>query len=440
MEEENQVKKYSIHIGLFLITLFTTTAAGQEWMGLAGLSWWDGFLHGFEYSLPFLGILTVHEFGHFITARKYGAKVSLPYFIPFYIPGLGTIGTFGAFIRILSAHKSRKEVFDIGIAGPLAGFVAAMILLFYGFTHLPQPGYIYKVHESYQQYGPDYAKKVYTYQFARDQDSIVFYNAKKQFEDQQDADSLAFLAQQKSQGNNKPVVFNKKKFKDGESFKASPLYTEVMVGNNLLFMFFEKYVVDDPKLVPNKYELFHYPLIFAGFLVLFFTALNLLPIGQLDGGHIAYGLFGARNHKLISMSVFVAMVYLGGLGLLRNNMFANVFNSVMDLLLFAPMYVYLLFMIFSRFTGDQLTNLMVAVCVFAAQYFTEFLFPDFHGISLIYVVFSLLIGRMTGLDHPEAFDDRPLSLARKILGWVSLLVFILCFTPFLLDTVFWIKK
>src|SRR4051812_35166480 len=129
MEEEDKLKKYSIHIGLFILTLFTTTLAGQEWMGLADISWWNGFFKGMEYSVPFLGILTVHEFGHYLTARKYGAKVSLPYFIPLFIPGFGTIGTLGAFIRILSHHKSRKEVFDIGIAGPLSGFIVAMILL-----------------------------------------------------------------------------------------------------------------------------------------------------------------------------------------------------------------------------------------------------------------------------------------------------------------------
>src|SRR3954468_8329966 len=102
MEEENKLKKYSFHTGLFILTFFTTTLAGKDWMGLADISWWDGFFKGMEYSIPFLGILTIHEFGHYITARRHGAKVSLPYFIPFYFPFVNTFGTFGAFIRILS--------------------------------------------------------------------------------------------------------------------------------------------------------------------------------------------------------------------------------------------------------------------------------------------------------------------------------------------------
>jgi membrane-associated protease RseP (regulator of RpoE activity) len=95
MEEENKLKKYSIHIGLFIVTLFTTTLAGMDWMGLQDISWWNGFFKGLEYSVPFITILTIHEFGHYITARKYGAKVSLPYFIPLYIPYTAAIGTLG---------------------------------------------------------------------------------------------------------------------------------------------------------------------------------------------------------------------------------------------------------------------------------------------------------------------------------------------------------
>lgn len=67
------------------------------------------------------------------------------------------------------------------------------------------------------------------------------------------------------------------------------------LGKNLIFIFFEKVVVKDPSLVPNSYEMMHYPWLFAGYLALFFTALNLMPIGQLDGG--AYFIWITRREK-----------------------------------------------------------------------------------------------------------------------------------------------
>jgi membrane-associated protease RseP (regulator of RpoE activity) len=84
---------------------------------------------GLNFSITFLSILTIHEFGHYYFAKKYKLDVSLPYYIPFYLPGSPSIGTFGAFIRMKGQIQSRTSIFDIGIAGPLAGFVAAMALL-----------------------------------------------------------------------------------------------------------------------------------------------------------------------------------------------------------------------------------------------------------------------------------------------------------------------
>jgi membrane-associated protease RseP (regulator of RpoE activity) len=436
MEEDNKLKKYSIHAGLFILTAFTTTLAGKDWMGLVDLSWWNGFFKGMEYSVPFLAILTIHEFGHYLTARKYGVDVTLPYFMPF-IPGIGGIGTLGAFIRILSPHKSRKEVFDIGIAGPLAGFVAAMILLFYGFTHLPEPEYIYKVHKEYEHFGKDYPKHVYNYDFALKEHHEAFKKDSINFEKEQDADSLKFVAEQRAKGNNKHIVFNKKKYENGRHFEAYPVYSTLTVGKNLIFVFFENFVADKER-VPNKYELFHYPLLFAGYLALFFTALNLFPIGQLDGGHITYGLFGTKYHRVISVSVFIGFVYLAGVGIFRNNIFANAFASVSELLIFSPLYIYLLYLIFSKVTENPTTNLMIAVCVFAAQFFTELFLPEFKGFNG-WILFAFIIGRFLGVNHPEAYDESPISLNRKILGWIALVIFVLCFTPQLLDVELMVK-
>ena len=116
------------------------------------------------YSIPFLTILTVHEFGHYLTAKYHNVKVTLPFYIPLwlgFIPLPFTIGTAGAFIRIKEMIHSRKQYFDIGIAGPLAGFVVAVLVLTYGFTHLPPPEYIFEIHPEYKEYGLNYEDYVY---------------------------------------------------------------------------------------------------------------------------------------------------------------------------------------------------------------------------------------------------------------------------------------
>src|SRR5690606_30910348 len=119
------------------------------------------FYEGFAFSLPFLAVLTIHEFGHYFMAKYHQIKVSLPYYIPLWFGISPGIGTMGAFIRIKSAVQSRKQFFDIGIAGPLAGFVAALILLWYGFTYLPPIDYVFGIHPEYARFGHSYGQFVY---------------------------------------------------------------------------------------------------------------------------------------------------------------------------------------------------------------------------------------------------------------------------------------
>ena len=253
-------KRVLLQLGLFIITFITTTLAGAEWaygrsIFAPDYSWSD-FLSGLEFSIPFLLILTVHEFGHYFVARYHKVKVTLPYYLP--MPPLPfSIGTMGALIRLREKVYSKKQNFDIGLAGPLAGFVTALVILFYGFTHLPEPEYIFQIHPEYEQYGLSYADYVYENQ----KESII----------------------------------------------------DITIGKNLLFLFFENYVAD-PARVPNPHEIMHYPFIFAGFLSLVFTFLNLLPIGQLDGGHVSYGLFGFKIHRIIASVIFVAFLFYAGIG------------------------------------------------------------------------------------------------------------------------------
>ncbi len=373
---ENKFKKYSIHLLLFIVTLLSTTLAGAEWMtgrffmGIANPLGLEDFWRGFHYSVPFLAILTVHEFGHYFTARYYRIAVSLPYYIPLWLTWLGipsTIGTMGAFIRIQQRLSSNKEFFDVGIAGPLAGFVVALGVLFYGFTHLPPPEYIFEIHPDYAQYGLDYAQHVY----------------------------------------NQP----------GEMFG---------VGTNLLFEFFKNYVAPDPSWVPNRYELFHYPYLFAGYLALFFTAINLIPIGQLDGGHIIFGMIGFRKHSLISPILFTLFIFYAGLGIIRLN-YEGMFGD--NIWLNNGIYMVFLYFAFSRTTEGFTNILLLSLSVFAAQFLSMYIFPEFRG-NVTWLVFAFIIGRFLGVYHPPALYEEPLGTGRMILGWVAILVFILCFTPY----------
>ena len=164
-------KTLLIQILLFVVTFITTTLAGAEWMFSKYLLWvdepnrltWPYFVSGMQFSIPFLLILTCHEFGHYFTAKYHDIRTTLPYYIPFWLGFLLTFsfGTMGAFIRIKDPIYRLKQYFDIGISGPLAGFIVAMGFIWYGFTNLPESEYIFQVHPEYEQYGLDYADHVY---------------------------------------------------------------------------------------------------------------------------------------------------------------------------------------------------------------------------------------------------------------------------------------
>lgn len=370
MEKNSTRKTQIIHVVLFIITLFATTLSGAEWMFGKSILYGDPLLSysellaGLYFSVPFLGILTVHEFGHYFTAKYYNVKVTLPYFIPMwfgFIPA-PSIGSMGAFIKIKSIIQSRKEYFDIGIAGPLAGFVVALLVLTYGFTHLPDADYIFEIHPEYNEFGMEYEEFVY---------------------------------------NQNEVNF--------------------VVGDNLLFLFFKEFVAD-PEKVPNSYEIYHYPWLFAGYLALFFTALNLIPIGQLDGGHVTYGLFGYKNSRIVSRILFLIMITISGVGLLPSG------PIDMNFITSAAFYLLFLFLAFHHFEKNIKKRLLLVIWVMIIQVFAFQFLPEATDYG-IYMVFSFLIGRFLGVDHPKAIVDNPLDLKRKVIGWVALVVFVISFTP-----------
>jgi len=276
------------HATLFAATFLSTTFVG----GISFARLPEGFvptgvvstllhpgviLPGLQFSLPLMIILLAHEMGHYLTCRRHRLDATLPYFLPLPIP-LG-IGTLGAFIRIRTPIASKRELLDVGAAGPIAGFVATLPFLVVGIAlsdpvaKLPETGYIL--------YG----------------DPLLFK-------------ALGWL-----------------------------IHPEVAAGG----------------------DLFIHPTGFAAWVGLLVTALNLLPFGQLDGGHITYAMFGAWHRR----AAWPLLAVLVGLGFV--------------------------------WTGWW-----------------------------IWAVIALVMG----VRHPRVLDeDYPLDSARMRVGWLCLLIFVLCFTP-----------
>ena len=239
--EYSKVRRENTRVNLVLLiaTIITTTLTGALLVGSDPFSTLEGLLSGIPYALAIMCILGAHEMGHYLYAKKYRIYATLPYFIPFFIPLFFNIGTLGAFIKLRSPIPDKKALFDVGIAGPIAGLVASLFFLFLGFSLLPDiegvKAYVTQMHE-WSETG---------------------------------AGALTL-------GN--PILFD--------------LIRTMMGGEHL-----------------PMYEAYHFPFIFAGWIGLFVTALNLMPIGQLDGGHISYALLGDKA-KFVAIGAFVALALL----------------------------------------------------------------------------------------------------------------------------------
>ncbi len=140
-----------LHIVLFLVTYLTTTLAGEAWRGVADPGDLANLHLGLEYATLVMFFITAHEFGHFIAARIHKVDATLPFYIPFPGAQYGSIsfGTMGAVIRTRSKIPSNKVMFDIGVAGPIAGFIACIIILAIGFATLPGIEYLQHIHPGY---------------------------------------------------------------------------------------------------------------------------------------------------------------------------------------------------------------------------------------------------------------------------------------------------
>ena len=217
---------------LFLLTLVTTTLAGAAHQGVDLIAEPNRFTVGLPYSLALMAILGCHELGHYFTARRHGMNVTPPYFIP--VPF--ALGTFGAFIQMRTPPPNRRALFDVAVAGPLAGLAVAIPALYFGLQ----------------------------------------------------ASEVLPAASAQAGGS-------------GTLPGASVLLTAVAA-----------WALDTP--VQPGHVLRLGALAFAGWLGLMVTALNLLPIGQLDGGHIARAMFGTRVGGVISavsmMGLFLLAIFV----------------------------------------------------------------------------------------------------------------------------------
>jgi membrane-associated protease RseP (regulator of RpoE activity) len=220
------------NVVFFLTTVFTTLFVGAQWyyIPITGIEEIPRILEAWPFTVAILGVLAVHEFGHYVMIRYHDVDASLPYFIPF--PSL--IGTMGAVIRMRGRIPNRKALFDIGVAGPLAGLVATTVVTVVG-LHLDP---------------------ITVPQWAADSSGgYIRFN---------DPLLLGILGELTGQ----PTSY------------------------------------EDPRLAAN-------PVIFGGWVGMFVTFLNLLPVGQFDGGHIVRAMVGPRQES-VAAAVPAALFGLAG--------------------------------------------------------------------------------------------------------------------------------
>ncbi len=239
------------HLGLLLATIITTLTAAAMLSGYtldsiqAAVEQWDRltllgiYRRARLFAFPLLLILGVHEMGHYIAARLHGIKVTLPFFIP--LPLFGSLGTLGAVIFIKSPFRTRKQLFDVGIAGPLAGLIVAIPIFIIGLNHTPESSLFPRLWMS---------------------------------------------------GNINRV--------------SVPLFLEFIAS-----------LSTDKQIVSLDRSIFYnHPTALAAWFGILLTSLNLLPMGQFDGGHVAMAVFGRRWAWPLSRFTASMCIALGISGIL----------------------------------------------------------------------------------------------------------------------------
>lgn len=289
-----------LHFLLFGLTLVSMQVTAMNFIGRAPGHSYIGYAAYQAVSL--IGILLVHELGHYIAARLHRVPASPPYFLP--LPFLGLFGTLGAVITMNDRIRSRKALLDIGAAGPLAGMVIAIPVLYYGLT-------------------------------------------------------LSEVTPRSTSGY-------------------------IQEGQSILYWLMKRSVFGT--IGPNQDVQLH-PMALAGWGGFMLTMLNLLPWGQLDGGHIAYALFGEHQHRFarwLRRALLLVFAY-------------NVFTYVVPVLLHRS----------SQTLGDAIS--------------TSINWLIWYGITGA-------MARFSGEDHPP-FEPEPLGFGRQLVAVLCLVLFVLLFLP-----------
>jgi membrane-associated protease RseP (regulator of RpoE activity) len=251
---EPKKDKVSTNIILFVLTVFSVMMAGVEIpvelsnnAAQAILYMFKNILTGWPFALSLLGILLSHELGHYFMSRYHKTPATLPYFIPFPISPLGTMG---AAIIMRGTPKNKRVLFDIGVAGPIAGLVVAIPVLFLGLrlstlgTIVPNPnGFM-------------------------EGNSLIYLFAKF-------------------------VTFGK-------------LLPAPVVPQGILYWL--RYFFTGGPIPFGGLDVFIHPVAFAGWAGILVTALNLIPAGTLDGGHVVYALFGDKAKKAFPFIIGILAV------------------------------------------------------------------------------------------------------------------------------------
>jgi membrane-associated protease RseP (regulator of RpoE activity) len=253
--------RVSVNIVLFILTVLSVMLIGAQQSvaptspGVLGqiIAFIQSMLTGWPYALSLMSILLAHEFGHYFMSRHHKTAATLPYFIPLPFPPLGTMG---AAILMQSTPKNKRVLFDIGVAGPLAGIIVAIPVLFYGLsishliTIVPTNGMI-----------------------------------------SEEGNSLLYLFA-------KYFMFGK--------LLPAPTSTYGMTFG----LYWLRYFFTGQPAPIGATDVFTSPVAFAGWAGLLVTALNLIPAGTLDGGHVIYSLFGERARKLFPF-IWGILILLG---------------------------------------------------------------------------------------------------------------------------------
>jgi membrane-associated protease RseP (regulator of RpoE activity) len=253
-----------INIILFILTLLSIMLMGVDVPpgGTPTIQFlFQHILSGWPFALSMMGILFAHEMGHYIMCRYYKVSATLPYFLP--APLISPLGTLGAFIAMRGIPKNKRVLFDVGIAGPLAGVVIAIPVLFIGLSlsHLgpiepPPPGSAGLL----------------------------------------EGNSLFYLF-------SKYVIFGRL------------LPEPVSTGGLSPTMYWLRYFFTAQPIPFNGLDVQLHNVALAGWAGLLVTALNLVPVGTLDGGHVAYGLFGEKARRIfpVAIGALLALSFLPSL-------------------------------------------------------------------------------------------------------------------------------